>query len=63
MRRGAKARTKRLVLAISQVIVGNCRGFEVVIRAPEFGPCENKPGVLDENKPGEPNFGDLARSY
>jgi hypothetical protein len=48
------------VLAISQVVIGNCREFEVVIRAPEFGPCENKPGVLDENKPGEPNSGDLA---
>jgi hypothetical protein len=51
------------VLAISQVVIGNCREFEVVIRAPEFGPCENKPGVLDENKPGEPNSGDLAPSY
>ena len=31
MRRGPKARTKRLVLAISQVVVKNCREFEVVI--------------------------------
>ena len=31
MRRGPKARTKRLVLAISQVVVGNCREFDVVI--------------------------------
>ena len=31
MRRGLKARAKRLVLAIWQVVVGNCREFKVVI--------------------------------
>ena len=52
-------RTNRLVVAISHVAMRNCTEFEVIIRAPELGPCENKPGVLDTNKPGKPNSGDL----